>query len=148
MLNSSSKILYDMDELIRILRDGHHSLVVANKDVLVFDGRGISDLYMLLTCRPECLRGASLADKVVGKGAAALMVLGGVNNVFAEIISDPALSLLHANKVSVSFGKKVSNIINRAGDGICPVEQLCIDCSSATECLPLITEFIQKMSVN
>lgn len=63
-----------MNDLIDILHEEHHSLVVANGDVCTFDGRGISDLYNLLSEDPEFLRGASVADKVVGKGAAALMI--------------------------------------------------------------------------
>ena len=71
------------DELIRILQDGNHSLVVAGDGIRTFDGRGISDLYDLLTEHPGWLRGASVADKVVGKGAAALLILGGVSNAAA-----------------------------------------------------------------
>lgn len=38
-----------MDELVRILQDGNHSLVVAGDGIRSFDGRGISDLYGILT---------------------------------------------------------------------------------------------------
>ena len=38
-----------MDELVRILQDGNHSLVVAGDGIRTFDGRGISDLYGILT---------------------------------------------------------------------------------------------------
>lgn len=133
-----------MEDLIRLLYSGHHSLVVAKEEVRTFDGRGISDLYVLLTNESGFLQGASVADKVVGKGAAALMVLGGVQEVYAGVISMPALDLLHKSGIAVRFGQEVPNIINRAGDGICPVEQLCRNCETAAECLPLITEFITK----
>lgn len=133
-----------MEDLIKLLYSGHHSLVVAKEEVRTFDGRGISDLYALLTNEPGFLQGASVADKVVGKGAAALMVLGGVQEVYAGVISMPALDLLHKSGIAVRFGQEVPNIINRAGDGICPVEQLCRDCATAAACLPLIKEFITK----
>ena len=67
-----------MRRLTEILHGGGWSLVVDNGAIRTFSGRGVSDLYGLLTREPETLRGASVADKVVGKGAAALMVLGGV----------------------------------------------------------------------
>jgi len=38
-----------MDELVRILQDGNYSLVVAGDGIRTFDGRGISDLYGILT---------------------------------------------------------------------------------------------------
>jgi hypothetical protein len=102
----------------------------------------VKDLYRLLEEEPELLDGAFVADKVVGKGAAALMVLGGVREVYAGVISTPALSLFHENGITVRMGQEVPNIVNRAGDGVCPVEQLCRQCMTAAECLPLIKEFV------
>lgn len=133
-----------MNDLISILHEGHHSLVVANGDVCTFDGRGVSDLYFLLFEDPEFLRGASVADKVVGKGAAALMILGGIVEVYADVISSVALRLLKDEGLRVHFGREVTYIINRNGDGICPVEKLCLPCGSAVECLTLIKGFIEK----
>ena len=80
-----------MEDLIRLLHEGDHSLVVANGDVRTFDGRGVSDLYGLFKEDPGFLKGAFIADKVVGKAAAALMILRGEKEVFADIISQPAL---------------------------------------------------------
>lgn len=132
--------------LIKMLHDGNHSLVVGNGDTsMIFDGRGVSDLYRLYTESPEMLNGASVADKIVGKGAAALTSLGGVRQVYADVISTAALKLLRSNNVEVSFADEVPNIINRAGTGVCPVEILCKHCATAAECLPLITDFLMKM---
>lgn len=137
-----------MKELIDILVSGNHSLVVGNNNVRTFDGRGVSDLFRLLENDPEFLDGARVADKVVGKGAAALMILGGVKEVYSMVISDPAFALFEKYGVKVSFGKRVEHIINRKGDDICPVEKLCADCVTPEECLPLIKGFIQCIMHN
>lgn len=135
-----------MENLKRMLHDGNHSLVVGKGEaVMIFDGRGVSDLYRIYTESPDMLKGAAVADKIVGKGAAALMSLGGVRQVYADVISSAALKLLRGNSVEVSFAEEVPGIINRAGTGICPVEKLCRSCATASECLPLITEFLTKM---
>ena len=131
-----------------ILVSGNHSLVVGNGDVRTFDGRGVSDLFRLLETEPTLLDGACVADKVVGKGAAALMILGKVSEVYAAVISKPALSLFEQSGTRVEYGRLVEHIINRKGDGICPVETLCADCSTPEECLPLIRGFIQRMIHN
>lgn len=131
-----------MEELVRILRDGGHSLVVDNGTRRTFDGRGVADLYGLLMGEPGALRGASVADKVVGKGAAALMIAGGVGKLYAEVVSTPALELLRTAGVEVRFGREVPHIINRRKDGICPVETLCLPCRTAAECLPRIAAFM------
>ena len=136
------------DELIRILQDGNHSLVVAGDGIRTFDGRGISDLYDLLTEHPGWLRGASVADKVVGKGAAALLILGGVRELFAGVVSTSALGLLKDSGIPVRFSQEVAHIVNRKGDGVCPVETLCKECTTAAQCLPLIREFVAKITNN
>ncbi len=133
-----------MEDLIDLLHKGNHSLVVANDDVATFDGRGVADLFNLLNEDPGFLDGADVADKVVGKGATALMILGKIHAVHADVISEPALALFSQSTVKVSYSEVVPNIINRKGDGICPVETLCIPCATAKECLPLITEFINS----
>lgn len=122
------------------------SCVIRNGDsVRIFRERGVADLYRLLHEEPALLRGAFVADKVVGKGAAALMVLGGVEAIFADVVSRPALELLAGAGIAVEYTVVVPNIVNRAGTGICPVEQLCEGAESAAECLPLIEGFIHKM---
>ena len=136
------------DELIRILQDGNHSLVVAGDGIRTFDGRGISDLYDLLTEHPGWLRGASVADKVVGKVAAALLILGGVRELFAGVVSTSALGLLKDSGIPVRFSQEVAHIVNRKGDGVCPVETLCKECTTAAQCLPLIREFVAKIKNN
>lgn len=137
-----------MKQLINML-DGH-SLVVANGNVTrLYDGRGVSDLYHLVT-GPDAplLSGATVVDKVVGKGAAALMIVGGVKRLHAITISDAALNLLADSHITVTYDKSVDAIINRAGTGPCPVESLCADCHTAAECLPLITKFVTQLAKN
>lgn len=135
-----------MEELIDILVSGNHSLVVDNGEIRTFDGRGVSDLFRMLEQAPGFLDRARIADKVVGKGAAALMILGGVKEVYAKVISDPAFDLLEKSGVKVSFGKRVEHIINRKGDDICPVEKLCADFATPEECLPLIKNFLSQLT--
>ena len=62
-----------MEELINLLHTGGYSCVIDNEGkIRTFTQRGVADLYDLLTREPEFLKGALIADKVVGKGAAAL----------------------------------------------------------------------------
>lgn len=123
------------------------SCVVCDGERLhVFRERGVADLYRLLTTDAALLRGAFVADKVVGKGAAALMILGGVAELYADVVSRGALDLLAAEGVRVEYRLAVPHVINRAGTGICPVEQRCADCATAAECLPKIADFLAAQS--
>ena len=131
------------------------SCVVRNGDTIrIFRERGVRDLWRLLHKEPELLDGAFVADKVVGKGAAklkammpyqvdaALMAAGRVRELFADVVSHAALELLNGAGIPVSYTVAVPHIINRAGDGICPVERLCAGARTAAECLPLIEGFL------
>lgn len=139
----------DLKQLAEILHEESCSCVIENEDGQLTIGheRGVIDLMNFLKNRPEVLRGALMADKVVGKGAAALMVLGGVKGIYADVISVKAFELLDKSGVDVHYGVIVENIINREGTGNCPVETLCSDCATAEECLPLIEAFLSRMTV-
>lgn len=136
-----------MNLLIDILERENCSLVIRSQNrEQCFWQRGVADLLHLLHDEPNVLLDAQLADKVVGKGAAALMVLGQVREVYARVISQPALRLLCDAGVVVTFGQCVEHIINRAGTDWCPVEKLCISATTAEECLPLIENFVSKLN--
>lgn len=118
------------------------SCVIRNgSDMRVFYERGVKDLYRLLKEEPGLLRGAFVADKVVGKAAAALLALGGVEEVFADVISRPAIDLLEKNAVGTGYRLCVPHIVNRTHTGRCPCDGL----QTPEECLAQVTDFIETM---
>ena len=120
--------------------------MIANGDrIRTFTQRGVADLYDLLVQEPEFLHGASVADKVIGKAAASLMVLGGVCEVYTRTISRPALQLLQEAGVMVTCDEVVDHIINRDRTGWCPLEQASRDLHSAKEIFPVIEKFIANL---
>lgn len=70
------------------------------------------------------MRGAIVYDKVVGRAAALLLVYGGVKKILANVISRNALVLLQRGGARIEYKKIVKNILNRAGDDLCPMEKL------------------------
>lgn len=136
-----------IDQLTRTLHEGGYTLVLQDRQgqLHTYQNRGVKDLYQLLTSAPDLLKGAMIADKVVGKGAAALMVMGGVKVLHTDVVSSQALLLLQQSDIQFSYGERVDYIINRTKDGWCPVEKLCKDAPTAEACLPLISSFISNM---
>lgn len=131
-------------QLIHRLHNEDCSCVIYNNgQTLLFHRRGVQDIHHLLHSSPTTLRGAMIADKVVGKGAAALMIAGGVEWVYAEVISEVARGLFAEHNIEVEIGTIVPNIINRAGTDICPIEKLCLPKSDIAECVELIDEFVK-----
>ena len=84
-----------MNLLVDLLHNGGYTLVVGHCDeVRTFSQRGVADLMDLLEKDPAFLQGAWIADKVVGKAAAALMIKGGVVRLHTDTLSQPAFELL------------------------------------------------------
>ena len=137
-----------MDSLISTLHTGGYSCVIRNGETLrTFTQRGVADLYHLLTTDAPFLLGSSIADKVVGKGAAALMVKGGVAQVYADVISAPALALLQEQGIAESYAKVVEGIRNRADTDMCPVEKRCLPLENIDEMVGEIRDFLMQIRV-
>ena len=113
--------------------------VVANEDVFTSQERGVKPLLHLLTEKKGFLKGASVADKVIGKAAALLMVLGEIKEVHTLIISEPAIKVFEKYNIPCYYDKKVDRIVNRTGDGLCPMETLCLDVEEPKEAFIAIT---------
>lgn len=135
-----------MEKLIKLLHEGNYSCVVENFDeIFTFNKRGVADLYDMIKNKPSFLKDACIADKVVGKGAAALMILGGISRVYADVISLSALILLRDSGIEADFGRVVPFIWNRDKTNWCPLERICYEETSAKNIFPLIENFINNM---
>lgn len=89
---------------------------------VTYGGSGISPLYELYRSGRD-IRGWSAADKIVGRAAAMLYLLLGVREVYAEVMSEDALTLLRIGGVCAEYGTLCRAIVNRAGTGVCPMER-------------------------
>ena len=119
--------------------------VVSVDDVYTSQERGVKPLLHLLTEKKGFLKGAFVADKVIGKAAALLMVLGEIKEVHTLIISEPAIKVFEKYNIPCFYDKKVDRIVNRTGDGLCPMETLCLDVDEPQEAFQKITDFIKTM---
>lgn len=137
-----------IERLKAILEAERLSLVAMDRGGVLHRGagRGVSDLWRMLHDPADPLRGATVVDKVVGRGAAALMIAGGVKRLYTPLLSNQALVFLERSNVDFSYDRLVSRIRNRANTGNCPVETLTAGCDTPEECLPLIEQFINSLN--
>lgn len=119
--------------------------VVLVDDIFTSQERGVKPLLHLLSEKKGFLKGASVADKVIGKAAALLMVLGEIKEVHTLVISEPAIKVFEKYNIPCFYDKKVDRIVNRTGDGLCPMESLCLDVEEPKEAFTKIKEKVQKM---
>ena len=97
-----------LEDIIRLLHEGKHSLVVSNGEVRTFDRRGVADLYALLREDSDFLKGASVADKVVGKAAAAM-------RTWSAVRPSTCLPIAGYASVTVRQSRTLSTVQRRDG---------------------------------
>ncbi len=139
-----------MTELLKsakkLLEEGGYTCVLAREDeVYTATARGVAPLLAFLDSKKSYV-GFSAADKVVGAGAAYLYVLLGVRELYARVISENAKRIIEENSISLYSDEVVCHIRNRAGDGICPVEQAVSDARSPEEALCKIRAKLKQLS--
>jgi len=124
-----------MKELIDILHRENCSLVVrdVHGEITIYRKPGVRDLEDLLRSDTDRLRGADIADKVIGKAAAGMAVYGGVHSVYGEVLSRQALPILNEAGVGYSYGTLVDVIVREEGDKRCPLEQIVAKCRTPYE---------------
>ena len=132
------------NELKDILHQEDCACVIKNQQVRRFYKRGIFDLYGVYAQERSFLQGAEVADHVVGKAAAALLVAGGAKQVYADLISLSALMLLRNAGIPTEYGQVVSYIQNHHQNDWCPMESECYGEKSVADMLPLIQRFVEK----
>lgn len=101
--------------------EGFTCVLVKEETVYTSRERGVQPLLRLIDDGTD-VKDFSAADKVVGNGVAYLYVYLGVKEVFAEVISEPAVKTLQRYGVLVEYNTCVENIKNREGTGLCPME--------------------------
>ena len=133
----------NIEYLKDILLKENHTIVIYKSDasVVVSDDRGVAPLMKLLNEDKEQLCDSLVADKVIGKAAALLMVYAGVKEVFTPTISEPAVEVFENNDIKLTYDKIVDRIINRKGDGLCPMETLCLDINDPEEAFDAVANW-------
>lgn len=116
----------------------------AKGETRVFRQRGVADLTELLESEPDFMRGAEVADKVVGRGAALLLAKGGVATVYAQVVSHGAVDVLRRAGITLEYESETPIILNRDGDGQCPVEKLTATTDDAEEAFDRIRKFLSE----
>lgn len=133
------------DRALAVLRNTDASFVyVTEEAVLTSEYKGIRRLLTLVNEQTVLAEGF-VADRIVGKAAALLIVLQGAKNVYAETIDQPALAVFRTHGVNVLFRKLVPIIINRAGDGICPMENAVLAVDDPREAFTVLSETVKKL---
>ena len=106
--------------------------------------RGIAPMMDFLDA-DYTMDGFSVADRIVGRAAAMLFVLAGIQWVYADVMSEGALAFLQAHGVNVSYGILTPYIVNRRGNGQCPMEEAVRDICDPAQARAVIRKTMQRL---
>lgn len=84
------------------------------------------------------LKDAIIVDKLIGRAAAMIITLGGASACYAFTASKGAMEYLKKHNISAECEVCTDYIINRTGDGICPMEEAVKDIEDPVEALAAI----------
>lgn len=129
-----------------VLKEGGYTCVLVCGDkVLTSNESGVAPLIKFIESGKN-FTGCFAADKIVGKAAALLYAHMGVKAVFAEVLSASAKRVFEDLGIKFSFGTLTEGIINRRGDGPCPMELAVSEISAPVDAFKAVKETALKLA--
>jgi len=132
----------------RKIREGKATLIVIKRGAVTYEDtrNGVIGIISLLEKNEAALSGAVVTDKIVGKAAAAIFVLGGAASVYGATMSLSAKDFLESRGIAAEYGEIVDVIKNRDNTGICPIEQSIYNISDPIEAFEAIKKRLAEFS--
>ena len=112
----------DVDRAATLLvSDGHTCVLCRGDAVLTSDSRGVAPIIDWLSEGVD-MTGFSVADRVTGRAVALLYAACGLVQAYSVLASEPAIAVCTAHGIGIKADQLVPQIMNRDGDGPCPME--------------------------
>lgn len=113
-----------LEEIKNLLHEKNASLVVAyeNGDIKEYYQNRIKDIKDILHENEDALKGAIIADKVIGKVASSVLTVAGVKEIYTDVLSEYAIPVLEENHIKYEYKTLVPYVQNNDKTGMCPME--------------------------
>lgn len=136
-----------LETAIAMLNERKASCVLLRegKEPYVSTAIGIKPLMVLLREDRNAFEGGVLADKVIGKAAAMMAVLGGVSELYGEVMSSAAIEYLEKQGIPYQYKELVPYITNRTHTGKCPMEEAVWNIEDAEEAFDVLECTIRRL---
>jgi hypothetical protein len=137
--------LNDQQQQLAYLKKNQLSIYIEKDGVKIYESRDpmLKPLFFCLVQKRQELKGATVVDKIVGRAAALLAILGEVKQVITPLASESAKETLAEAGVLLYAEKIIPRIINRDRTGLCPMEKLAGECRSPQELFDRLVTIIK-----
>lgn len=126
---------------------GYTCVLCKNEKIFKSREKGVKPLLDFYESK-EVPHSFCAADKTVGRAAAFIYIALGADEVYADVMSEGAYELLLKNGTGAFYGTLTKQIINRAGTGMCPMEEICLNARTSEEAIFAIKEKIGALNKN
>ena len=104
---------------------------------------GIGELIEAVDALGDAARGASLADKIVGKAVAMVARAAQIRAVYSPLASQAARDALAIEHIPLEYDRLVPLILNKRNDGPCPMERLTQPIHDPAQAVTALREFVR-----
>ncbi len=111
-------------KLYNIIKSNEATFIVADNENVIYQdiGIGVKPIMKVIKENPLILNNATIVDKVIGKAAAILLAKYNAKKVYGLLMSRTAIKVFTDHGIEYDYQDIVDTILNRTGDGLCPLE--------------------------
>ena len=143
----AGELMSDLEKAKKILHEKNYTFVLLKDRDIVYTSskKGIIPLMEIIRKDEHILNQAVIADRVIGKAAALLAAGYQVKELYADLISLQARTILEKNFIPYQFKQCVEYIQNRDKSDLCPMEKLAQDISDYQVAYRKILQFYKEV---
>lgn len=116
-------MITELCNVTKYLEEGYSLVAIRDGSLYKSSDRGILPIFRPMVSNQEFFKDSYVADTIIGRGAAMLLVLSGVKGVYGAVMSESATDVFRKFNVMFESGELVPYIKNRNNDGLCPIEK-------------------------
>ncbi len=134
-----------LKKAIKLIEENKATCVVVRDGEIISceSPKGISHLLELYD--KGILKDSYVADTVIGKAASMIFSLAGVKGCYGMTLSELGARWLQKNNIPYSYKEKTEVIINRKGDGMCPMEETVLEVWDHNEAVELLKNKVRLL---
>lgn len=118
--------------------------ILASNDYYSFDN-GIEPVISKLNENINFFKDLAVADKIIGKASAMLLVLSGVKQVYCLVLSKAGKDVLDKYNIEYYYETLTDYIVNRLGNGICPMEETVKDIDDLQKAYTALRKKVEEL---
>lgn len=130
---------------VNLIKENASCSVIRGDFIYTSKDKGVKPILSNLKIEEDFFLDAYVADRVIGKAAALLLVKGKVKEIYGELISEHAIKVLEEYSIPFSYDTKVPYIMNRTHNGMCPLEESVLNITNPSEAYIAICNTVAKL---